>query len=233
MILRELHGGGTPTFLPPASNHWWGHIEKWNWRKNTSSVLRLTRIHQGAPENPSAIRVSAHQYRRSGFCPEILEIINRKQDFDDVHRVTRQARRLGYASINYDLIFGLPLQTKQHMVETIRKVKILLPRNASPSYSYAHVPWIKPSQRFIQRRTSRWARQELYDLGAGCCWKPDMSKSAWTTLSFHSDSFIRLWKLLRCNETLWGIRLYFTDLTIAWGFSISDCWNAFVQNEKA
>jgi oxygen-independent coproporphyrinogen-3 oxidase len=43
--------------------------------------------------------------------PEVQHIINRIQPFENVKNVTEMARTIGFTSVNYDLIYGLPLQT--------------------------------------------------------------------------------------------------------------------------
>src|SRR5690606_8839502 len=77
---------------------------------------------------------------------KVQQIINRKQSEEDVRRVMEQARRIGYTSINFDLIYGLPLQTPQTVRETVEIALSMRPDRIS-FYSYAHVPWMKPAQR--------------------------------------------------------------------------------------
>src|SRR5690606_26377199 len=64
----------------------------------------------------------------------------------DVHRVMDEARRIGYTSINFDLIYGLPRQTLESITDTMARSMSLQPDRIS-FYSYAHVPWLKPGQR--------------------------------------------------------------------------------------
>ena len=80
------------------------------------------------------------------FDERVQFIINRHQTVADVARVMDQARGLGYESINFDLIYGLPLQTAESVRMTIEHSMQLNPDRIS-FYSYAHVPWIKPGQR--------------------------------------------------------------------------------------
>src|SRR5690606_39354871 len=54
--------------------------------------------------------------------------------------------KIGYNSINFDLIYGLPLQTLDTVRHTIEVSLALSPERIS-FYSYAHVPWLKPGQR--------------------------------------------------------------------------------------
>jgi oxygen-independent coproporphyrinogen-3 oxidase len=80
------------------------------------------------------------------FDTEVQLIINRVQTFEQVEMVTEQARTIGYTSLNFDLIYGLPLQNLTGLANTISQVAELMPDRIA-FYSYAHVPWIKPGQR--------------------------------------------------------------------------------------
>jgi len=57
---------------------------------------------------------------------------------------------LGYRSINLDLIYGLPFQTPESFNETLDIVLAMKPDRLAV-FSYAHVPWIKPSQKILER----------------------------------------------------------------------------------
>lgn len=237
-ILRELHlGGGTPTFFSPEN------LEKLI--KGILEKVELVKEYEfGFEAHPNSTTLEhLTTLRKLGFrrisigvqdfAPEILEIINRQQDFEDVHRVTRQARHLGYTSINYDLIFGMPLQTKDHK-ETIRKVKQLLPERIA-FYSYAHVPWIKPSQRAYSEADLPMGKDKraLYDLGRELLQEAGYTEIGMDHFALPSDSLYKAMQTGSLHRNFMGYTPYFTELAIALGASsISDCWNAFVQNEK-
>jgi oxygen-independent coproporphyrinogen III oxidase len=78
----------------------------------------------------------------------VLAAINRPQRLRKVHRVVEQARRLGMRGINVDLIYGLPHQDRASFASTLDEVVALAPDRMA-TYSYAHVPWLKPHQRNI------------------------------------------------------------------------------------
>src|SRR5438270_62611 len=60
--------------------------------------------------------------------------------------ITDAARELGYGSVNYDLIYGLPRQTPETFRRTVAQTIELRPDRIA-LYSFALVPWIKPAQR--------------------------------------------------------------------------------------
>ena len=60
-------------------------------------------------------------------------------------------RAEGFRSLSVDLIYGLPLQTAESFAVTIDDVLALQPDRLSV-FSYAHVPWLKPSQKIFEDR---------------------------------------------------------------------------------
>src|SRR5690606_37596306 len=93
-------------------------------------------------------------------------IINRFQTEEQVQTVTAHARSIGFTSINYDLIYGLPLQNIASLRETLIKVIALKPDRIA-YYNYAHVPWVKPGQRKFTELDlpDDHTKRQLYELG--------------------------------------------------------------------
>ncbi|MEO6996346.1 MAG: oxygen-independent coproporphyrinogen III oxidase, partial [Lacunisphaera sp.] len=78
-----------------------------------------------------------------------------------VHRiqpraVTEQAiqwlREEKFTSLNLDLIYGLPHQTLDTFRDTLEQVLELDPDRLAV-FSYAHVPWMKPAQKILERES--------------------------------------------------------------------------------
>ncbi|MEZ4904915.1 MAG: oxygen-independent coproporphyrinogen III oxidase [Spirosomataceae bacterium] len=150
-LIREIHlGGGTPTFFSPE-----------NLKTLINGLFEKADIHPnpefGFEAHPASTTDEHLQvlfdigFRRisigvQDFNPEILDIINRPQTYTQVKHVTEKAREIGYTSVNYDLVYGLPRQRICGMTDTIGKVIQLRPDRIA-LYSYAHVPWVKPGQR--------------------------------------------------------------------------------------
>ena len=80
--------------------------------------------------------------------PEVQRIINRIQPIENVKRATEDARAVGFRSVNFDLIYGLPKQTLQSIEKTIQQTIGLRPDRIA-FYSYAHVPWTSRGQRLF------------------------------------------------------------------------------------
>jgi oxygen-independent coproporphyrinogen-3 oxidase len=83
--------------------------------------------------------------------PKVQEVINRIQPFENVQRAALAAREAGFTSVNFDLIYGLPLQTLQSIEDTINRVITLMPERIA-FYSYAHTPWTSKGQRLFDEK---------------------------------------------------------------------------------
>jgi oxygen-independent coproporphyrinogen-3 oxidase len=238
-VVRELHlGGGTPTFFQPE-----------NLKLLINGILGLAKIHPDAefsfeahPGNTTAEHLQILYdlgFRRlslgiQDFDPYVQFIINRIQGFDQVKNVTLQARKIGYTSINFDLIYGLPFQTLSGLENTINLVGQLMPDRIA-FYSYAHVPWIKPGQRRFTEMDlpDAAAKRALYECG----------RALFTTLGYHeigmdhfalsTDSLYHAEQNGTLHRNFMGYTHQYTKLMIGLGVSsISDSWGMFAQNVK-
>ncbi|HVZ55588.1 MAG TPA: radical SAM protein, partial [Chitinophagaceae bacterium] len=170
-IIREIHlGGGTPTFFSPA-----------NLARLMDALFEWSVVHprhefsvEGHPNNTTRKHLETLYglgFRRISFGvqdhdPEVQRIINRIQPVENVERVTRQAREIGFESVNFDLIYGLPRQTLESMERTILQSIDLRPDRIA-FYSYAHVPWTSRGQRLFDESDlpSPALKMQLYQLG--------------------------------------------------------------------
>jgi len=151
----QLHfGGGSPTFLRPDEIRRLGEIIHQHFTFSTdleASVevdpRRLTRDHMVALREIGFNRVSMGV---QDFNPKVQEAIHRIQPREMTQQAMDWMRELGYNSINLDLIYGLPFQTPQSFHETLETVLTMKPDRLAV-FSYAHVPWIKPSQKILER----------------------------------------------------------------------------------
>src|SRR5688572_1563727 len=153
--LRQLHlGGGTPTFLSPAS------LKELLEPMLDSVNVRSGEFDASIEINPRVTSVEHLRVLRElgftrvsmgvqDFDATVQHLVNRVQPFAITEDLTRAARDLGYTSINYDLIYGLPKQTPESMFETARLTATLRPERIA-LYSFAKVPWIKPAQRLFK-----------------------------------------------------------------------------------
>ncbi len=239
-IIREIHlGGGTPTFFSPE-----------NLNLLISGILDDSIVHknadfgfEGHPGNTSAEHLQTLYdlgFRRvslgiQDFDPKVQFIINRMQTFEDVKAVTDQARAIGYTSVNYDLVYGLPLQSIESLSDTIEKVGLLVPDRIA-FYSYAHVPWVKPGQRkFTEAHLPSVAeKRALYELGRRMLAALGFHDIGMDHFALPGDSLFRAEKDKTLHRNFMGYTHQYTRLMVSLGVSsISDTWDAFAQNVKS
>ena len=81
------------------------------------------------------------------FDSAVQKAIHRIQPAEQVFKLVQASRRLGFESINVDLIYGLPLQTPESFKRTLSQVQQLRPDRIA-LYAYAHLPErFKPQRR--------------------------------------------------------------------------------------
>jgi len=84
------------------------------------------------------------------LAPDVLAVVRRGQDLMRVEEVVSHLRSRGCQSINFDLIYGLPGQDLSSAARTAEQVVRLRPSRIA-LYSYAHVPWLQPNQKLLER----------------------------------------------------------------------------------
>ncbi len=154
--VTQVHfGGGTPTFLPPAELRRLGALIREHFQLAPHAEFgvevdprRLTPDHVEALRDIGANRASLGVQDTN---PGVQLAIHRFQPHRLNLDAVRWLRQAGFASINVDLIYGLPLQTAESFAATIDDVLGLAPDRLSV-FSYAHVPWIKPAQKIFEDR---------------------------------------------------------------------------------
>ena len=82
------------------------------------------------------------------FDPLIQQTIGRDQSFELTAAVAQMIRARGVASLNADILFGLPHQTDARIKDTVGKLLSFAPDRVA-LYGYAHVPWMSRRQQMI------------------------------------------------------------------------------------
>ncbi len=91
---------------------------------------------------------------------KVQRAINRIQPYSLMVETMGKLRNLGFQSVNIDLIYGLPYQTRESFERTVEKVIELGPDRIAV-YSFAYVPWVKPIQKHIDPKTLPSAEEKL------------------------------------------------------------------------
>jgi len=170
--VAQLHwGGGTPTFI--------SHDEMKALMDKTRQHFHLLEDDSGEysieidPREASAETV--HLLRDLGFNrmslgvqdfnPQVQQAVNRIQSEAQTFAVLQAAREAGFKSINVDLIYGLPFQTKERFLETLDKLLAVEPDRFSV-FNYAHLPEMFPTQKRMDPATLPSPEEKLMILSA-------------------------------------------------------------------
>jgi oxygen-independent coproporphyrinogen-3 oxidase len=82
------------------------------------------------------------------FDPAVQAAIGRMQGFDVTRTTVEMFRDRGVASVNFDLVYGLPHQTLASLTRTIEQVLALSPDRIA-MFGYAHLPGRATNQKLI------------------------------------------------------------------------------------
>ncbi len=238
-VIRELHlGGGTPTFFSPE-----------NLRILVEGLLADAELpdnyefsfeaHPNSTtyEHLKTLREIGFNRISVGvqdFDDEIMRIINRYQTVEEIRNVTGQARALGYTSVNYDLIYGLPKQTPAHIERNLKLLQELKPDRIA-FYSYAHIPEVKKAQRAYSEADLPMGidKLNLYQQGKAGLEALGYRDIGMDHFAMPSDQLYQSMLKKKLHRNFMGYTPYHTKLCIALGASsISDSWTAYAQNEK-
>jgi len=94
------------------------------------------------------------------LAPDVQQAVNRVEPFEVVERAVGWLRQAGVASVNLDLMYGLPRQRQADVVATLDKVLTLRPERVA-LFGYAHVPWAKAHQKLIDASALAGAEERL------------------------------------------------------------------------
>jgi len=237
--IGELHlGGGTPTFLdPPELEALVGGILAVSSPK--PGAIYSIEVDPRVTTSEQLTLLAEHGFRRislgvQDFDHRVQDIVNRVQSVAQVRAVTDRARELGFTSVNFDLIYGLPLQTLASIDATMDEVCALRPDRIA-LYGYAHVPWIKPGQRrFTEADLPEGAdKRALYERGRERLESVGYREIGLDHFALPTDS---LWLAAHggtMHRNFMGYTDHFTRPLLGLGVSaIGDAGDAFAQNEK-
>lgn len=230
-------GGGTPTFFesfyldylinsllkdaeitPNTEFSFEGH-------PNNTSFEHLKTLH-----DLGFTRVS---YGIQDFELKVQTSIHRIQPFERVKYVTDSARILGFTSINFDLIYGLPHQTLKSLEDTFSKVQKLRPDRIA-FYSYAHLPSTFPAQKSFEKfLPSETEKNKLYEFGKELLVKMGYQAIGMDHFALPTDPLTLAKSEGSLHRNFMGYTTLPSKILIGLGASsISDVYYAYAQNDK-
>ncbi|MDX2484401.1 MAG: oxygen-independent coproporphyrinogen III oxidase [Pseudodonghicola sp.] len=153
VTLSRLHwGGGTPTLLSPAMM--------------TDLAKAIFDVAPMGPDAEFSVEIDPNEIDAArldalaaagmnrasigiqDFDEEIQKAIGRIQGYELTRQTVEMIRGHGIKSLNADILFGLPHQTRTRMTESVQKLLSLAPDRVA-LYGYAHVPWMAKRQQLI------------------------------------------------------------------------------------
>ncbi|WP_343617849.1 oxygen-independent coproporphyrinogen III oxidase [Flavobacterium sp.] len=239
-LIKEIHlGGGTPTFFSSNNlehlingifsfaNKAENHEFSFEGHPNNTTYEQLKKLYELGFR-----RVS---FGVQDYAEKVQKAINRIQPFHNVAKVTFWAKEIGYTSIGHDIIFGLPFQTIEDVIDTVEKTNSVKPDRLA-FYSYAHMPWIKGNgQRgFNEENLPKDAeKRQLYETGKILLSANGYHEIGMDHFALKTDSLFHASQNKKMHRNFMGYSASKTQLMIGLGVSsISDSWYGFAQNTK-
>lgn len=237
--IAQMHwGGGTPTYYTPEQL---GAL----FERITRHFTFTSDAELGIEIDPRVTTIAHLDLLRSlgfnrlsmgvqDFDPKVQEAINRIQGYELTRSLIDHARALGFASINVDLIYGLPHQTQETFAATLSQVLTLRPDRVA-AYSFAFVPWMSAHMKELDRAALPAAETKLALLAA--------TVDAFTGAGYRqigmdhfalpSDELARAVDTHTLHRNFMGYTVKATTDMVAIGVSaIGNVQGAFVQNTK-
>ena len=157
-VVTQMHfGGGTPTYFSPSQ------LEE--------VITAIKEIFPNFSDDaeiscevdPRYFTVEHMNVLKAGGCNRlsfgvqdldevVQKTIHRIQPFELTQNVINIARDAGIHSVNTDLIYGLPFQTRESFKKTLEKM-LTLNTDRFAVFNYAHVPWLMKTMRKFDETT--------------------------------------------------------------------------------
>jgi oxygen-independent coproporphyrinogen-3 oxidase len=237
--VSQMHwGGGTPTYYPAAD------LERL-FRRIASHFEFTPDAEIGIEVDP---RVTTHEQiatlRRLGFnrvsmgvqdfSPEVQEAAHRVQSYDLTRALVEKAREEGFGSVNLDLIYGLPYQTREGFRRTLDQVIEIRPDRVAV-YSFAFVPWIKAHMKHLPAEALPDAalKLELLALTIDAFQAAGYRAIGMDHFALPEDELSRAIEARTLHRNFMGYTVQSAGDMVALGISgIGDVQGAFAQNVK-
>jgi len=233
-------GGGTPTFFSAENLERILKPILADARRDSDQFEASVEVHPGHTTREQLVILRQLGFTRisigvQDFDPEVQRLVNRHQPYEVTKAVTDVARELGYTSVNYDLIYGLPRQNPEGFAATVAKTIALRPDRIA-LYSFALVPWIKPAQRSYSDEDLPKAgeKRALYEMA-----REDLAGAGYVEIGMDHfalphDGMAEAQRKGTLHRNFQGYTERRTQVLLGLGVSaISETPTCFHQNEKA
>ncbi len=236
--LAQMHfGGGTPTFLTPEQlagviDHFDAHFPSIPGAERSIEVdPRVTTI-----EHLEMLHSRGFQRISMGvqdLNEQVQETVKRVYSEEALIEFVAAARRIGFEGVNIDLIYGLPYQTEQTWARTVESIIAIRPDRLAV-FGYAHVPWMKPHQKSLER-FGLPSPEERLSLAIQC--RRALIEAGYFAIGLDhfalpDDSMAVAFQEGNVHRNFMGYTVQNTDTMVAFGVSsIGDFPAAYVHNQ--
>jgi len=238
--ITEIHlGGGSPSFMTEAEFilliqklRTLGALENLQ-EFSIEADPRTTSLHKlGCYHDAGVNRVS---FGIQDVDPKVQRAVNRVHSAELIGELLTDKVRGWFPSINFDLLYGLPYQTRSSFQESLESIKKLSPDRIT-LLRYAHVPDIRKHQRILERHSmpddieKAWIFFDTMD---------DLKQSGWEHIGIDhfaksTDSLAEAQKTLRMTRTFIGFTTGASDILVGIGpTSTAKFGRSYFQNAKS
>lgn len=165
--VTQLHfGGGTPTFLnDDQMKTLTDHLHRsFNFVSDEAGEFGIEMDPRECGEDTVRVLRECGFNRMSmgvqDFDHDVQKAVNRIQSTEETLRVLKEARSLGFKSMNIDLMYGLPLQTETSFSTTLDTIIEFSPDRIA-LFNYAHLPRMFMPQRRIDENQIPTPQEKL------------------------------------------------------------------------
>jgi oxygen-independent coproporphyrinogen-3 oxidase len=163
--VKHIHwGGGTPSLLPRQSLVELTGLMRvlFDFDPDLEHAIELDPrlVTQELADTLVQVGINRASLGVQDFDPDVQKAIGRVQPYEVVEQTTGYLRKAGLDALNFDLMYGLPGQSEQSILDTVEKTLFLNPGRIA-LFGYAHVPWMRKHQRLIDETSLPSAAERL------------------------------------------------------------------------
>jgi oxygen-independent coproporphyrinogen-3 oxidase len=183
-VVRVAFGGGSPNAISPEQ--FAGVIQHLRsvFSFGSPPIISVEIDPRGFDADFAAALADANVTRASlgvqTFDPGLQAAIGRIQSRETIERAVELLRNAGVASLNFDLMYGLPGQDKAALLESL-KLSHEMAADRLAVFGYAHVPHLVPRQRRIDATTLPTGRERFRQAGSAHDW---LVERGWLAVGF-------------------------------------------------
>jgi len=231
-------GGGTPTYLSPAQMEALHGViaERFAIDPHGEAAIEIDPRVTTREQIDLLQRLGFNRLSMGvqDFTPEVQEAVNRRQSEAETRELYDYCRSRGFASINLDLIYGLPLQTPESFARSMETVLDLRPDRLA-IYSYAFVPWLKAHQKRIevQDLPAPEVKLRLFCIARSMLLDAGYVAIGMDHFALPGDELVRALERRRLHRNFMGYTVKMgSDMVGVGSSAIGDVQASFAQNTK-